>query len=167
MVFFSSSSSYLGFWKTSGMPLFPSNKSQEKTIRGSMSFGDFKNSQDFWGYSQILRHTPTQWVARCYRVLLLWMMLPLVQVGGGVFLFGTWFARWWFFQRSFIFTRGGNAPIWWAIIFQMGWFNHQLVRVGVSIPERFEPRGSTIIHIKAREIFDSRGNPTVEVGDRW
>ena len=88
MVFFASSSSYLGFWKTCGMPLFPSNKSQEKTIRGSTSFRDFKNSQDFWGYSQILRHTPTQWVTRCYRVLLLWMMRLLVQVGGWLSLLG-------------------------------------------------------------------------------
>ena len=26
--------------------------------------------------------------------------------------------------------------------------------------------GSTILNIRAREIFDSRGNPTVEVGNR-
>ena len=43
---------------------------------------------------------------------------------GGLFL-----TRWWF-QICFIFTPTcGNDPIWQYNIFQMGWFNHQLVKM--------------------------------------
>ena len=70
-----------------------------------------------------------------------------------------------FFQTFFIFTPGENDPNLMSVCFKWFGFNHPTSLVEVALTERFELGGSTIIHIKAREIFDSRGNPTVEVGD--
>ena len=72
-----------------------------------------------------------------------------------------------FFQRFFICTTGENDPNLMRLCFKWFGFNHPTSLVEFASTERFEPGGSTIIHIKAREIFDSRGNPTVEVGIFW
>ena len=67
-------------------------------------------------------------VTRCYRVLLLWMMLPLVQVGGGVWLFCTWFARWWCFLNIFYLYHWGKCSNLTNIFFKWLGSTTQLVQ---------------------------------------